>query len=595
MSAEPLHIFDPRWKFQTQGFAGRGATTTLHNATETDVSISGIFQATEDFAVLGFWNAYDYFNHLRLKHLPRTDLSGLKLEFDIEYDHGLDGAMRLDAAKYPSVSWDAMTFVCGKGIAPDDIYEVRFLDQASVVSGSETPASVQIGLRGEEPAEGIDYLHLRFRDTLYTVANTDCRFETQLTSDVEPAYDAGGNLLAVDLYVGDASGFAAGDVAWIERTGANEEQVLLLEVNQVLGFIRARITMMHPADSYVTGKTMAIHAAQKLADIINTCGETVAGRFGPDQTAVIEASESGYYGGGTLTLSFKQAPLPAARYGKLGNLDRVLVTSGHDGAGGQTLNWYAPGCTYRFSGGDNDTKYRVSLDFTQPLLDKLGRAVPMNDCRKMYMVFAPRFEQTKAELEDGCFLTAAAGPAGTVWQVDDSSKLSGGRYFIGSPTDEERVRLVSVDSPTQITVERGYQGSAPGSWDAGRHMKKLSTMRCFASDVEWGAAISNITVTGDRSLKVGGGSSRIENPTIDARIPAIGRNTPLAPAGRATGGPKGTRGVVRLLPRETSGRRPCVTHTRSSTICILGRSSTPTAAGSVSRWTAMRRRRTTCT
>src|SRR5260370_35141287 len=84
MSAEPLHIFDPRRNLQLQGFAGRAATTTLHDATETGISISGIFQAAEDFAVLGWWNAYDYFNHLRLKHLPRTDLSSLKLEFDIE-------------------------------------------------------------------------------------------------------------------------------------------------------------------------------------------------------------------------------------------------------------------------------------------------------------------------------------------------------------------------------------------------------------------------------------------------------------------------------------------------------------------------------
>lgn len=72
-------------------------------------------QAAEDFAVLGFHSAYDYFNHLRVKPAPRTDLSGLKLEFDIEYDHALDGAIRLDAAKFPSVSWDAMTFVCGAG------------------------------------------------------------------------------------------------------------------------------------------------------------------------------------------------------------------------------------------------------------------------------------------------------------------------------------------------------------------------------------------------------------------------------------------------------------------------------------------------
>jgi hypothetical protein len=36
--------------------------------------------------------------------LPKTDLSGLKLEFDIEYDQAFDGAIRLDAAKFTSVS-----------------------------------------------------------------------------------------------------------------------------------------------------------------------------------------------------------------------------------------------------------------------------------------------------------------------------------------------------------------------------------------------------------------------------------------------------------------------------------------------------------
>ena len=149
MAGEPLTIFDPRRNFQLQGFTGRGATTTIHDASATGVSVSGIFQAAEDFAVLGFYNAYDYFNHLRQKHLPRTDLSGLTLEFDIEYDHALDGAMRLDAAKYPSVSWDAMTFVCGKG-GPGEIHEVKLLSYATVVSGGETPASVSVEASGKQ-------------------------------------------------------------------------------------------------------------------------------------------------------------------------------------------------------------------------------------------------------------------------------------------------------------------------------------------------------------------------------------------------------------------------------------------------------------
>ena len=95
MPAEPLHIFDPRRNFQLQGFSGRAATTTMHDATEAGLSISGIFQAAEDFAVLCLHNAYDYFNHLRLKPLPGTDLAGLKLEFDIEYDHTIDSAATL--------------------------------------------------------------------------------------------------------------------------------------------------------------------------------------------------------------------------------------------------------------------------------------------------------------------------------------------------------------------------------------------------------------------------------------------------------------------------------------------------------------------
>jgi len=98
-----------------QGFTGRAATTTVHDATDTGLSISSIFQAAEDFALLCLYNTYDYFNHLRLKPLPRTDLSGLKLKSDIEYDQALDGATPFHAPKYPCVCWDAITFVTAEG------------------------------------------------------------------------------------------------------------------------------------------------------------------------------------------------------------------------------------------------------------------------------------------------------------------------------------------------------------------------------------------------------------------------------------------------------------------------------------------------
>ncbi|MGE5567529.1 MAG: hypothetical protein ACM3S5_00690, partial [Rhodospirillales bacterium] len=60
MASETPYIFDPRRNMHVQGFSGRAATTTIHDATETGLSISGIFQAAEDFAVLCLYNAYDY-------------------------------------------------------------------------------------------------------------------------------------------------------------------------------------------------------------------------------------------------------------------------------------------------------------------------------------------------------------------------------------------------------------------------------------------------------------------------------------------------------------------------------------------------------
>ena len=476
-----------------QGFSGRAATTTIHDASETGLSVSGIFQAAEDFAVLCLYNAYDYFNHLRLKPLPRTALAGLKLEFDIEYDHALDGAMRFDAPKYPSVSWDSITFVTGAG----DLHEVKLLDHATAISGSETPASLELALSAQAPAQGVDYYHVWFRDTRYTVAHTDAIVVTQLTQDVQ-----GGGITW--MYVGSVAGFRAGDRVYIERTGANEELVAVLAVDAAQNRLQANVTLAHPAGSYVTLRVEGYHIAEKFAAIINDPGSP-AGRYGPSQTAVITAQGGiGLNRSGYLRISFK----PDANYGKLGNLDRVLATCGHQGEGQLAGNWLQR--TVRFTGGDTDKKYRVTLDFTQPLLDKNGQTVPMNDCRKIFLVFAPRFERIEEELEDGCFLTAGAAPGDSVLQVDDISKLTGGRYFIGDPSSEERLLLVSVDSPTQITVQRGYENSTAASWPAGTRLKKVSPVTGVAADIEWRVTLSNITVTGDRSLKVGADAPRIE-------------------------------------------------------------------------------------
>jgi hypothetical protein len=264
-----------------------------------------------------------------------------------------------------------MTFVTGSG----DSHDVRLLDHATVVSGGETTATVLIDINGDENMDGgIDWLHLYFRDTRYTVTSTDCRVETQLTTTV----DAG----AASLPLQRTAGFAAVDGIWIERTGRNEEETTVIRVGT--GALRASVSMGHPSGSFVTRKTKAWHGAQKLADIINTAGVSVAGRLGPDQNGVIHAQAwaSGPSTGG-ITITFVVNAGATGRNGKLGNLDRVFVAHGRTLAGvpvnsGQGFQWTAgSGAAFLFANGDNNTQYHVTLDFTRTLLDKNGAVVPM--------------------------------------------------------------------------------------------------------------------------------------------------------------------------------------------------------------------------
>ena len=137
-------------------------------------------------------------------------------------------------------------------------------------------------------------------------------------------------------------------------------------------------------------------------------------------------------------------------------------------------------------------------------------------------------------------------------------------------------------SGTQITVARGFEASTPGTWPAGTRLKKLSPVSGFTGNVEWGCTISNIAVTGNGSLKVGGGSDRIEE--ADARCNYTGFWEDYAYGGTfpsqwwSKGQAKRTApSNARTFARSRSGTR-----TRASTISTLGPSSIPIAARSPS-------------
>ena len=198
MPSEPLLLFDPHRTIQLQGFSGRAATTTLHDTTETGFQISGIFQAAEDFANVELFSAYDYFNHLRLKPLPVTDLSGLTLQYDLEIlpVNGEVGNVRPDCVRYASVGWDKLTITTGNG----DIYEVPLMQYASVVSGGVIPGKFEFELQdassetldalliGEPTPALTDKAYVYFMGTRWSCSSAEaiafCQLETQLTQDI---------------------------------------------------------------------------------------------------------------------------------------------------------------------------------------------------------------------------------------------------------------------------------------------------------------------------------------------------------------------------------------------------------------------------
>ncbi len=154
-------------------------------------------------------------------------------------------------------------------------------------------------------------------------------------------------------------------------------------------------------------------------------------------------------------------------------------------------------------------------------------AVPANDIVTVHLTFAPRFEDVEFGLAAGGSLHEAvlASPPGTEeeWHVAGAEAMLGGaKYYIGSGSLEERINCLAnfglvmpdLEDPTtwyyRVLVRRGEDSSAPQAWPAGTRIQRISTITGTRSDVEWQVAISNIAVTGDRSLKVGGDAPRIE-------------------------------------------------------------------------------------
>ncbi|MEB2364246.1 MAG: hypothetical protein OZ929_23160 [Bryobacterales bacterium] len=633
MASEPLLLFDPRRTIQLQGFSGRAATTTLHDATETGFQISGIFQAAEDFANVQLFSAYDYFNHLRVKPLPVTDLSGLTLQYDMEIlpVNGEEGNVRPDCVRYASVGWDKLTITTGAG----DIYEVPLMHHAAVVAGDYAPGSFGFSLHDRD-ADTLDELlvgqptpaltdtaYVYFMGTRWSCSSAQaiafCNLETRLLNNIgapdvpsceqaiwwqnDPNFwhyllvnnggagiqeagatdaadiasrlasmvglssylvdcTASGNVITVSLepgvngpvevstnsgsapatlsrsvpgiytaQVASSAEIRVGDYVGVDIGSANDEVVKVLAVGP--GTFTAYFTKPHYGTLYNIQCRVLPRARHFGRVLKNRMVDAPAPDYG-EQPSSLAAEQ--------FTTTNTSCELKLRLVGQLGQYGRdangMPVRVSVDGEN-QIVRiekkddaFGATSVATAVSGAGNTRAYR----FTFPFASLSGYLngdrnslvpVPATDIVKVHLTFAPRFEDVEYGLAAGGLLkdAVAASPPGTEeeWRVADAEAMFAGlKYYVGTANAEERITclanfgLVRPDPEDPATwyyrvlVRRGEDSSTPQAWASGTRIQRISTITGTRSDLEWQMRISNLTVTGDRSLKVGGDAPRIE-------------------------------------------------------------------------------------
>jgi hypothetical protein len=112
MAAETIYKLQPHRTMHLQGFDAYGAAAALWGASDSGFSVSGVFRDQADFAVVVLWLRDDPFGHPRFSYLPDGDFTGLKVDFDIEWN-GIQG---FESKKFPWTDWAYLNCLDGSGV-----------------------------------------------------------------------------------------------------------------------------------------------------------------------------------------------------------------------------------------------------------------------------------------------------------------------------------------------------------------------------------------------------------------------------------------------------------------------------------------------
>lgn len=187
---EQLTKFEPHRNVHLRGFSGFGACASIHDATATGFTVSGVFRQPDDFAVVTLYDADDFFGHPTFRYLPDFALDGVKLQFNMAYSAGLQP---IDSVFYPWIDWAYLDLSLANGSTA----QVKLSSVATLAAGihSQAQASITISTSGTVyPGDIISIFYLNQSWQYQTVGfETATQIALALTNQINATYWPGVN------------------------------------------------------------------------------------------------------------------------------------------------------------------------------------------------------------------------------------------------------------------------------------------------------------------------------------------------------------------------------------------------------------------
>lgn len=363
---ERITKLQPTRTLALRGFDSLGASAALHSATDTGFTVSGNFRDPADFAVLVLWDADNFYEHPRLKHLPDLNFDGVTLTFDVRYTN----LMPLNCTKYATIDWPYLDAIQGD----ETRRQIALASYASVVSGSDEPATAVFSFDGENLAAydrvTLWYQNMAFDFQVPGKLRVEYQFFAYEPGTVHSIAVAGRSYGYTEV-AGDGSSDVANHLCAIVN-GVEGGGVADPNVVARIGSLPYSVVLERKLD---TGTSFSVTASDynqpetlwhvKLSTVLTSLANQING----------------------VNWATAKMPFGLAATVTGVNLHLATTTGGYDAnfltmySVSKTTTLRTTQSTAQFAGGTSDAVLRVALDFTQ-----LG----LTDVRQMWLTFAPR-------------------------------------------------------------------------------------------------------------------------------------------------------------------------------------------------------------